>query len=161
MSKKNSKVTVQAVEGGFTWTFADGEVVTLRVSDFSEAIQAHYAVHGLKQKHTDAYAGAKTQDEAYASFIKSVDACKAGLWGTRVAGEPREEPIEVLAQALSIVKYGATLASEKYAEILAKLKGFDKTKRDSYRRVPDVMVEVAKIKASKAPAAAATVLDEL
>lgn len=160
MAKKNDKVSVTRIEGGAIWKFANGETAQLLVSDFPEAIQAMYTVHGLVQKHSDTYAGAKTADEAFGAFMKAVDACKAGAWGTRVAGEPREEPIELLSQALAIVKYGESLVSEKAPEIAAKLKGFDKAKRDAYRRNPDVMVALARIKASKAAPSTVT-LDEI
>lgn len=153
MAKKNTSVAVTQTGDAHTFAFTGMESVTVKTSDFTEAIRAHFESHGMIQKLRDSYAGAKNVSEAFASFMKVLDSLKAGLWGTRVAGEPREEPIEVLAQALANVKYGAELAAEKVAEILAKLKGFDKAKRDTYRRMPDIMVEIARIKAGKIPAA--------
>lgn len=161
MAKKNTSVSVTQSEGAFTFAFAGMESVTVKVTDFSEAIRAHFESHGMIQKLRDSYAGAKNVAEAFASFMKVLDALKANTWGTRVAGEPKEEPIEVLAQALAVVKYGRDLAGEKVAEILAKLKGFDKAKRDTFRRMPDVMVEIARVKAAKAAPVAATALDEI
>lgn len=160
MARKNEKMSCSRIEGGASWKFANGETVTLQVSDFPESIQAQFAVHGMVQKLSDATAGTESVDEAIGAFMKVLDALRAGNWGTRVAGEPREEPIELLAQALAVVKYGEALVGEKAPDIAAKLRGFDKAKRDAYRRNPDVMVALARIKASKAAPSTVT-LDEI
>lgn len=161
MARKNEKMSVTRIDGGATWKFTNGAPpVTLLVSDFAENIQAWFAVHGMVQKLSDSTAGTETADEAFGAFMKTLDALRAGNLTVRVAGEPREEPIELLAQALAIVKYGADLVADKAPEIATKLRGFDKAKRDAYRRNPDVMVALARIKASKAAPSTVT-LDEI
>ncbi len=144
MGKRNTIAEVKLAEAAVIVTFANGFASTTNVEDLSEGIRNKCLVLGLSNKLRDSYANAKTADEAQGLYEKVLANLLAGTWsGKREAGEPSEEPINLLAEAVA-----AVMGKAKEA-ILAKLQAMTPADRRKVRSAPDVMVKLAELKAAK------------
>ena len=142
MAKKATK----GIEGDvLTITFEDGNVLTTDLNNIPAEIQSRLAMHGLSQKLGDSYAGAETE-EAFGKASGVAEDLLAGNWSTRVAASgPRSTQ---LAEAL------AAATSQPLEAAAAKLETMDDDQKKRLRAHPSIKMELAKIKATKAAAAA-------
>lgn len=108
-TKKNvSDDTVQ-------FDFADSAgSLTASLRDFTPVILAKLALHGLRQKAGDSYAGVKgNAKEAFENAKEVIEGLKNGVWTTRVPGEgsPR---VSQLAEAVAKV-FGKSIEEARAA----------------------------------------------
>jgi hypothetical protein len=144
MAKTSTVAKVSPIENGYKWAFSNGFEKTVTVADIPEELHSNFLLHGIKQKLSDAYANAQGNAETAAGlFQKVLDNILAGTWRTaKGEGEPRETPINLLAQAV------ANIQGKPVEGVLAILTAMDPAKRRKVRAIPEVAVELAKIKAS-------------
>lgn len=150
---KICKVSDLPEYAGVRFAFVGGETFDLNVSELAENIQKAALIHGLTQKGRDSYAGAKTVEEAKGLFSKVFDNLLKGEWTGRAEGGVREEPVELLAQALLNVQTAKGVKDLTLEGMLARVKATDPDKRRKIRAIPEVAVELAKLKAEKSKAA--------
>lgn len=151
MAKKGIVAKVTPIEGGYTWEFSNGTKESVLMSEFNEEIVTHLALHGLKQKLSDPYAGAAGDPEkASGLFMKALDSLRAGEWAGKREGSTREEPIDLLIKAVVQVTSKAEDAVRKVVEAM------DKATRRKLRSNPEVAKAIIDIKAAttKAPSLA-------
>lgn len=73
------KAIVTETATGLRWDFASGNAVDVDFNDLVD-VWAKAAAHGIKQKLSDTYAGAKTTHEVEAAFHATLDALLQGHW---------------------------------------------------------------------------------
>jgi len=153
VSKRNKLATVTTSDDKriLTWKFSDGSIVEVNIDDL-KATHADALAYGYRQKLSDAYAGAESVDEAKGWFNKILDGLKAGSFTIRIAGEPREEPIEVMVDAFILFREKAGAPSNR-DRIKAAVEAMDKTKRAALRK--QLAVEIAQVRAQREKPAAA------
>ena len=96
---KQQIATKTETESGVVIAFSTGEKLEADLNNYPEEIRLRLAIHGLKQKLGDAYAGAEPED-AYA-LASAVDArLREGTWTTRTAGSSSAK-VSKLIQALA------------------------------------------------------------
>jgi glutathione S-transferase len=133
--------------GKVGFTFSDGEVIVVALSEFPKDIIAHLAQHGLSQKCGDSYAGVGGDvKQAQTNLATLIEQLKAGNWVSRSGGGPR---MTLLVMALAEVT-GRTV--EETAE---KVEGLSKEEKASYRAHPQVKAVLARLEAERATAKAA------
>lgn len=121
------------------------EELSVDINDIPAEVISRLAMHGLSQKLGDSYAGADGS-ECFARANGVAGDLKDGNWSTRVAASgPRTTQ---LAEALAAAT-GKTLE-----EAAAKLETLDEDEKKGLRAHPQIKVELAKIKATKAQEAA-------
>jgi len=151
--QKNSTVKVaQDIEArSLTVHFPKtGKTVTFRLPDPGSFLDK-LALHGAEQKLRDAAAGkASDPAEAEASVLAVYNRLTSGEWATKREGGEREEPIDLLTDAVVnvFVNHGREVSREA---IRAKLESMDRNARNGIRRQPDVAVELARLRATTTP----------
>lgn len=133
-----------------SFTFGDGTVLSLDVSNLSEEIQTELMLHGALQKIGDSYAGA-AGDYAYAKAQaeKVIQNLIDGVWkAAREAGEAKPKSGE-LVQALAEIK------GLEVEAVAAAVEAMDDERRKAVRSHPAVKAKIAEIRARKANEAAA------
>ncbi|HSW65392.1 MAG TPA: hypothetical protein VLH56_19095 [Dissulfurispiraceae bacterium] len=145
MPRENTVAKVVPVEGGYRWEFAHGEQETVLLSELTEEIQGHLMLHGLKQKGSDNYAGAKGDSVvAHGLFMKCIDSLRAGEWsGKREAG-PKEEPIDLLIEAVVLVTKKDAVA------VRTSVLAMDKATRNKLRRVGEIAKAIIDLRGARA-----------
>lgn len=138
-------------ETGVSFAFANGRAVEVLLSEIPESLHVALAVHGLTQKGGDSYAGAENADEAFELLGAVLDTLKRGLWTERAPAAEREDPIELLAEAI-VLQRASKGIEVSLAMVAEKLKSLAKQERAILRATPDISVELAKVKAAKAKA---------
>lgn len=162
--KRGTKAEVSRADSGvLTWKFAHGDTrdVDPRDSRF-DAVREAIQSYGFVQKLTDVYSGAADSREAVEMFDALLAKLQAGEFSLRKAGEVREEPLEILVEALGrfAIANGKPFDASHRDRLTAMLKD-DKDKRAALRRDPRVAVHIAQVKAERAPATSGGVLDEI
>ena len=143
MAKKATK----SIDGDIiTITFEEtNETLTVDINNIPAETISRLAMHGLSQKLGDSYAGADV-GESFARAEGVAKDLQDGNWSTRVAASgPRTTQ---LAEALAAAT-GKTLE-----EAAAKLETLDEDAKKALRAHAQIKVELARIKATKAAAAA-------
>jgi len=133
-----------------SFTFGDGTVLSLDVSNLTEEIQTELMLHGALQKIGDSYAGA-AGDYAYAKAQaeKVIQNLVDGVWkAAREAGESKPKSGE-LVQAL------AELKGLEVEAVAAAVEAMDEERRKAVRSHPAVKAKIAELRARKANEAAA------
>ena len=77
---KKAKVETNESEGQLIWNWADETTDTLTLDNLATDLIHKAALHGLKQKLSDSYAGATTVTEAKLAFEAVRDALQNGTW---------------------------------------------------------------------------------
>jgi hypothetical protein len=161
--KKTPKATVTLDGTVLTFTFGGTNVRKADATQLTPDLYKRAALHGLEQKLRDTYAGAKTSDEALAMFEKTTEHLFRAVEPSWTAGRdsgPSEDSLDMLAEA--IVNAAAKTPNPKdLTSVRAKLEAADKATRAIYRSVPEVIVELAALKAAKATTNTMSVLDSL
>ncbi len=143
-----AKVSVDETANTLTFEFGHGVSHVVELDKLDESLRHRAMLHGFEQKLRDSYAGAKgSAVEAEGMFLEVLDTLKSGAWNMKVSGEPREEPIELLAKAM-VNAFAARGKVIPLAVVLDKIKGVDKKERAVYRKNPEISVELAKLKAA-------------
>lgn len=144
-----AKAKVELEGTKLVFTFANGNVSTVDASALPASITERAIMHGIEQKLRDSYAGAKSADEAQGLFSKVMDNLVAGEWnGGRASGEPAEDSLDMLAQAI-VNAYASQGVTKDLAAIRAYVESLAKTDRTKLRAKSSVMVELAKLRAAK------------
>ena len=142
---KVEKCKVAVSDTGLTFAFKDvaETVVVVNVDDFDEEIKRKAMFHGFEQKLRDSYAGAESPDEAAGLFQKVLDNLYVRKWVGRTAGEGGSEaPTKLLAQALVNVRGGQITLEQATAALTATTP----EKRRAIRSIPEIAVELAKLR---------------
>ena len=162
--KRGTKAEVGRADNGvLTWKFAHGESRDVDPKDSRfDAVRDAIQSYGFVQKLTDVYSNAADSREAIEMFDSLLAKLQAGEFSLRKAGEVREEPLEILVEALGrfAIATGKTFDQSSRERLTTMLAG-DKDKRAALRRDPRVAVHIAQVKAERAPATSGGVLDEI
>lgn len=102
---KYKKATVAEEGQKLTWTFANGKVLTIDVGSLPSEIMLKAAVHGVRQKGSDCYAGDESADTAYDSCKEVLETLVAGTWNTKREAGEKASPLFDEALARYFVKY--------------------------------------------------------
>ena len=132
------------------FSFGNGEVLTLDLSNLSDEIREDLMIHGALQKIGDSYSSAGG-DYAFAisAASKVIENLSSGTFNAaRVAGEGRKSVGE-LALAL------AALQNKDVAEVALALENATDEQRKTLRAHPAVKAKVAELRAQKAAEALA------
>jgi hypothetical protein len=148
--------TRSAHEGAtaLVFTFANGDVLSVDASKLPQPVQVAAMWHGLAQKIGDAYASAKSAEDAADAATALYERLEAGDWvAEREAAGPR---ISLILQAIvrTLEKAGKPLDEAGVAARAEKLKT-DKAYREQAMANPQVAAEYAAIQAERAAQRAA------
>ena len=127
-------------ESGVVFQFGEnGEVGTVETSleELNDEIRLRLALHGLKQKLGDAYAGEKDPAAAMKSVQEVYERLRNGEWTTARSGGGR---VGQLAKALARAK-GVSIE-----EATAAIEGLSKEERAQLRKHPRVQKALLEIK---------------
>ena len=80
MKKANVKVSVES--GILTWNWADETATEIDIAELSAELYKQAAMHGLKQKLSDCYAGSDTVREAKLAWDSVKETLLSGLWNS-------------------------------------------------------------------------------
>lgn len=150
---KIAKVTVNEVDESVTWEFRGQPTVTVALSELPMEMLKRAALHGLRQKGSDVYAGAKEHGWSIADCreltAEVIDGILNGQWNRKATGTGG-----VTVEAL------VNLTGQTREEVLAFIDG--KVTKDVDRETvlkalgkePAVKAEVARIRAERAAEAA-------
>lgn len=145
---KVCKKVVDVENGAVSFTFADGDTTVIRVDDYEADMQRRFMLHGISQKHGDAFANSVSVDEAKEKFHTMLEQTLGGAWSTG-----KVNTTAILVEALIRVT-GKTL--EACRDVYAGLD--DKAKRDMMKH-PAIIKAVAEINLERAQKAAEAVKD--
>lgn len=128
--------------------FANGTTRTYDANRLPAEIRERLIGHGLKQKVSDSFAGAKGN---IAEAIASADEVYNRLLANDWIGERGGDGVNtnVVCEAI------AEMQGKDLATVRAKFDTFDKTKKVAIAQRPDVVAKIAEIRLRKAQAAAA------
>jgi len=151
---------VETVGSVITFTFMNDAVRKFDFAQLSDDLRLKCALHGLEQKARDNFAGvAKDAAESNADPVALAVAYTDELidqlftqsrWTSeRAKGEPRETPIDILAQAIVAVASaaGKTVPVESAKAVLDKM---SKEDRRALSGKADIKAAVAQIRAANA-----------
>jgi hypothetical protein len=139
-----------------TWTFANNHIVTVALAQFPPNIQEYAALHGLKQRLSDCYAGAGKLDNGVANAIeeqaKVIEQLKTGTWAAKAEPGEREEPIDALVTAFhealttKFTREGKTPPTPEQvrAKLVAPPDADDAT-RDQYRKTRAMVRQIREV----------------
>jgi len=119
-----AKKATTTIEGNSViWEMADGTKVEGDLNTFPEAIVKQLALHGLRQKGSDAYAGLKEVAEAAEAVGRVIAQLTSGEWTVARAGGGGGPRTTLLAEALSrlATAAGKEVSIEQAAETIAQL----------------------------------------
>jgi len=138
-------------DGLFTFTFGNGEVVTLDTNTLPEDQKFNLFMHGVGAKCGDSYAGAKGDfTVAIAAVQKVIDQLMADQWCASRASSGEGAPkIGELSQAI------ANLKSMDVAVVSAAVAKATDDQRKAWRKNAAIAAEIARMRAEKAAARAA------
>jgi hypothetical protein len=152
---KERKMQVRVDGSVLVFAFEDGLGPERFDSDILNAdMQYRARLHGLEQKLRDVGAGKdNTASDCRALAQKVWAGILAGQWrGVREAGEPREEPIDLLAAALFTVAQTAGFPGASLEKARTQLELMDKAGRRAVRSLPAVAKALIDLRAAKATA---------
>ena len=160
MATRVKVATVTCEAGVFRFAFGPKdspiETVTVDTNEFTAEVKLLAQYHGFEQKLRDSYAGSGGDPQVALGLFKKVkENLDAGQWRTARAKGDREDPIDLLAEAVhraskALVEQGVLPEAPTAEQAKAGLEKMDKAQRDAIRRTPEVSVELAKVKAEKA-----------
>lgn len=133
--------------GDVRFEFANGNSLTINVSEVIDSIKNQVIAHGLLQKIGDSYAGAESVEEAYESAAETLEMVKKGEWRAARTGVGLGSGD--LAKALAVV------TSKTEDECRAVIAGLDADQKKGLRKHPAIGAELAKMQAAKLLAKAA------
>jgi hypothetical protein len=152
MSSQKIATTRVDIEGQkVVWTFSDNTTRTVRYEDLPEDMKVQAALHGLKQKCTDCYAGAAGEDDPVAWAIDQHDGVVAAImdgdWNRSgsVGGLVYEAIAAAMSQPVEVVLAAFNAMSKEARE--AKLK--------EIRKHPAFKAEYTRMQAERAAKKAA------
>lgn len=130
---------------GVLFEFNDGSEIRASLSQLSDKMIDELAVHGLKQKIGDSYAGCKGDGRLAATLAKQVyDNLQNGIWATRVSNAG------ILLEALIRIFPDADAG-----ELASKLASASTEEKTAMRKNAQVKAMIKKIELERAEAAAA------
>ena len=132
---------------GVEFTFVGSEPILIKLADFSEEVQQHFALHGISQKLGDSYSSAKgVVADALTFFNQTLEQLRKGDWrAARGEGESKPRTTE-LAAALARIK-------NEDVEVIAKqLLALTDDQRKAFRSNERVKAVISLIRAEKAQA---------
>lgn len=144
--KKSYVLAADGSRTALSFSFANGEVRTVRLQEFASNVQNAAAWHGLSQKLGDAFASSLTTADAVSAFDETFAQLQAGDWNVKATGNK----LAGLAAAVAVVQ------KSDVATVLATLEKLPADKLASIRKHPAVKAEVAKQAAAKAKERAKT-----
>lgn len=138
----NAKCSKKVAEdfSGVTFSFSNGEVLDISVSELPASIVGQLICHGLSQKIGDSYAGAKTVEEALENASEMAQRLLKGEWGTVRSEGTSKARISQLSLALQ----RATGKTEE--EVLALLDTLSNEQKTALRKHPQIAPHIAQIK---------------
>jgi uncharacterized sporulation protein YeaH/YhbH (DUF444 family) len=140
MRNKKARVSVDVENLTLNWKWDDGLIDVVRLHDFPTAIVEHLALHGLKAKLGDTYAGEPILSTSKRLWAQCRDQLMGGTWS---AGRARTS---ILARAIARMR---GLDVEDAVEVLAAL---DKDTLKKLRKNKRVRMTIAKIELEDAEA---------
>lgn len=159
------KATVTETGQLLTWTFANGKVLTCDVSALPTDIMIKAAVHGVRQKGSDCYAGDESADEAYDSCKDVLETLVAGQWTSKREAGEKVSPLFNEAVERYIVQFPAK--AEAIRDGLANGRTVQgkvidaETFKKMLREAPAIKALIADIQKERAEKATATNVDAL
>lgn len=101
VAKKELDLDTKAVD----FTFADNEVITIKLEDFTPEVALHFALHGISQKFGDSYSSVKGDVVKAKEAVQVLLAqLRAGDWRA-ARGEGESKPrVGELAEAIARIK---------------------------------------------------------
>jgi hypothetical protein len=148
MAKRGEIAVVKQGDPLVTWIFADKTEITMDTNKLGDNVFRWLAHFGLKQKGSNAYAGADSVEEAKGLLQKTLDAMYAGKTAVaREVGES-EAPTALLAKAI-VAAYAAKGVEKVEADVVAYLDRIGSKNRALLRKTEDVAVQLAKLRAPK------------
>lgn len=133
------------------FTFGNGVVLSLDLSEIPEDTQQDLMVHGALQKIGDSYSSAGGDFAfAQAAAEKVIENLRAGLWGAaRTGSGESKKSVGELASAV------AALQGKDVAEVALALEAATDEQRKAVRGHPAVKAKIAELRAAKAAEALA------
>ena len=114
----------------------------VRLTDFSDEMIRHLALHGIAQKIGDQAAGVASESDIVEAINTAHALLKDNIWGTtRRSGAAK---VDKLALAL------ATAADVTVGEAIASLAKLSKKQKMALRRRPEIITELAKMALAEA-----------
>lgn len=132
-------------DNGVEFAFVNGETISATVDMLPDEIVKRLAVHGLSQKVGDSYASAETIEEAISSANAVINNLTNNVWATKSI------------RGGKIVEALVAFSKKPYDECLSVYTKMDDKAKKALRSHPSIKVELAKIEAKRAEAAAAAV----
>lgn len=150
-----AKKATTSIEGNVcTWEMADGTNVVGDLATFPEEIVKQLALHGLRQKGSDSYAGLKTVEEAAQAVGRVIEQLRSGEWTAARASGGGAPRTTLLAEALSRLAQasGKEVSIEQAAETISQLPddSDEGISKKSLRADPAVKAMIATIKQERA-----------
>lgn len=132
---------------GVEFAFKDAEPILVKLEDFPEDVQKHFALHGISQKLGDSYSSAKGDVAvAQTAFAATLEQLRNGEWrAARGEGESRPRSTE-LAAAIARIK------GQPLEEVVANLASATDEQKKALRANERVKATIAVIRAEKAQA---------
>jgi ribosomal protein L12E/L44/L45/RPP1/RPP2 len=130
-------------QSGVVFTFIDGEVKTINLSELTPEMVTKAALHGLGQKGVDSYSGVKPEDldVAKAKLENVLSALRDNRWTVARAGGAVTTD---LARAISNV------TGRSLAEVIEALVEVDSATKAQFKRLPEVAQELYRMAQEKA-----------
>jgi|SRR6478609_6945787 len=143
-AKAGFKAKCVEVEGKLVWTFGNGQTAEIDPDTLTAGIRHAAMMHGLKQTISDAYSGIKTASEAYTFAQVRIDTLVGGEWSSRgKAGEGNNDLVQAVVN----------ISGKTLAECMALIGQLDEAQKKALAKKPQVMAEVARLKAERLAAA--------
>lgn len=131
---RNKKATTKTDNNGVVWTFHNGQQFVAELVSLSEDMIRKLAIHGMKQKLSDSYAGKEVSVSQAFSNVRSVfDMLKDDEWTSGVTRT------SILARAIS------RLTSRAIEDCIETLANLDKEELAELRKSPKVRSMIAEI----------------
>jgi len=148
-----AKIATKKVDGSVvTWTFVDGGIVAIDVTELPREMLVRLAAHGMSQKGGDSYASASDKgltigdcSDGVADIIENL---RNGVWSATGGSGT-----SILAEAL------AELTGESVDAAVTLIASKDDAWKKGLAKRPDIKAVVARIKAERAQAKADGVSD--
>ena len=138
MSDKEKIAKKVPFEEGVIFTFIDGTEFVAILDDLPTDIVRRLAIHGMNQKLGDSYAKKEISvSEALAGVIDLYGQLQSGVWANRASGGK-------LAIAIS------RALGESLPDVIRSLAGKSKDEKAEYRKHPQIILELAKMKQEEA-----------
>lgn len=162
---KYKKATVAEEGQKLTWTFANGKVLTIDVGSLPSEIMLKAAVHGVRQKGSDCYAGDESADTAYDSCKEVLETLVAGTWNTKREAGEKASPLFDEALARYIAQFPAKEAAIRDGLANGRMIGDRMVDAETFKKMlrdaPAIKALIADIQKERAEKATATNVDAL